>query len=232
MSQVVAEIRNVERAFGPRRVLSGIDLELRAGEFVAIIGKSGSGKSTLLRILAGIDRDVTGEVWASRRRTMVFQDARLLPWLTVLQNVMLGVHRREIASARGALADVGLDGREQAWPTTLSGGEAQRVALARALVRRPRLLLLDEPFGSLDAITRLQMHALMQRLHTAHRPGTLLVTHDIDEALILADRVLVLAGGVFATEIDLGGHAPTRAAEVDRTALRQQLLDALDLPSM
>jgi sulfonate transport system ATP-binding protein len=231
MSQVVAEVRNVERAFGPRRVLAGIDLELRAGEFVAIIGKSGSGKSTLLRILAGIDRDVTGEVWASRRRTMVFQDARLLPWLTVLQNVMLGVHRREIASARGALADVGLDGREQAWPTTLSGGEAQRVALARALVRRPRLLLLDEPFGSLDAITRLQMHVLMQRLHAAHRPGTLLVTHDIDEALVLADRVLVLTGGVFATEIDLGGPAPTRAADVDRTALRQQLLDALDLPS-
>lgn len=225
MIEVAAEVRQLRRAFGARMVLAGIDLQLRRGEFVAIIGTSGSGKSTLLRILAGLDRTITGDVATSRRRTMVFQDARLLPWLSVLDNVMLGVGRREIDVARAALADVGLAGHEQAWPSTLSGGEAQRVALARALVRRPHLLLLDEPFGALDAITRLQMHTLMRRLHATHRPGTLLVTHDIDEALTLADRVLVLADGVFSAEVVV-------ADEGARPAQRRQLLDALGVSAL
>ena len=210
MTATVASARQVGRRFGERLVLAGLDLELAAGEFVAIVGRSGSGKSTLLRILAGLDRGAAGEIEVARRRMMVFQDARLLPWLSVLDNVVLGLPRAARAAGRAALVEVGLAGHETAWPSTLSGGEAQRVALARALVRQPELLLLDEPFGALDAITRMQMQQLVRELHHEHRPGTLLVTHDIDEALALADRVLVLADGRFDLEIgvrDFGDEA-------------------------
>lgn len=199
-SPVVARMRQVCRAFGDREVLAATDFELRAGEFVAIIGRSGSGKSTMLRILAGLDREASGEVHVATRRTIMFQDARLLPWLRVLDNVTLGLPKAAADAGRQLLADVGLAGRERSWPKTLSGGETQRVALARALIRRPQLLLLDEPFGALDAITRKEMHHLLRRLHAANRPGTLLVTHDIDEARALADRVLTLDGGAFVDE--------------------------------
>lgn len=231
---LVATVRHGRRSFGHRAVLTDVNLELRAGEFVAIVGRSGSGKSTLLRILAGLDRGAAGEVLVTERRMMVFQDARLLPWLSVLDNVVLGLPSGESTAGRDALGEVGLSGHERAWPKTLSGGEAQRVALARALVRRPQLLLLDEPFGSLDAITRLQMHDLLRRLHAAHRPGTLLVTHDIDEALALADRVLVLANGVFTTAITVNGDATVsdgKSAEGPTALARQRLFDALGLQS-
>lgn len=221
MSPLVATMTAAGRDYGGRQVLRGVDLRLHAGEFVAVVGRSGSGKTTLLRILAGLDPHVTGDVRTSPQRMLVFQEPLLLPWLSVIDNICLGLARRSRSHATAVLAEVGLTGRERSWPATLSGGEAQRVALARALVRRPRLLLLDEPLGALDAITRLQMHGLLRLLHDAHRPGTLLVTHDIDEALALADRVLVLAGGSIAVEVAVD--------PVGRQAQRAELLAALEL---
>ncbi|WP_328989509.1 ABC transporter ATP-binding protein [Kribbella sp. NBC_01245] len=200
------EVGNLVRRYGDRVVLDGIDLRIAPGEFVALIGKSGSGKSTLLRALAGLDHEVegTGVIDVPGNVSVVFQDSRLLPWERVLSNVTLGLRSAD-ASQRGrdSLAEVGLAGREDAWPNELSGGEQQRVALARSLVREPELLLADEPFGALDALTRLKMHVLLRRLCEAHRPAVLLVTHDVDEAIALADRVIVLdEGRVVAEESD------------------------------
>ena len=226
-------VRGLVRSYGEERVLDDLDLELGAGEFVAILGRSGSGKSTLLRALAGLDHDVTGtgEVRVPDQVSVVFQDSRLLPWARVLDNVVLGldgVARRTARDAgRAALAEVGLAGRERAWPNELSGGEQQRVSLARSLVRSPQLLLADEPFGALDALTRIRMHALLRELYDQHRPAVLLVTHDVDEAIVLADRVVVLDRGRIAVErrIDLG--AARDAADPRFAAIRTELLDAL-----
>ncbi|BCW35405.1 aliphatic sulfonates import ATP-binding protein SsuB 2 [Arthrobacter sp. StoSoilA2] len=216
-------VRNLIRSFGPKGVLNGVDLDIAPGEFVALLGPSGCGKSTLLRALAGLDRDVRGSgiVKVPDQVSVVFQDSRLLPWDTVLGNVTLGL-RYDDADARGrrALAEVGLAGREKAWPHELSGGEQQRVALARSLVREPRLLLADEPFGALDALTRLKMHALLKELVAAHRPAVLLVTHDVDEAITLADRVIVLQDGRVALERQAG-------TGVGHSSLRGELLAAL-----
>ncbi|MDR6985742.1 sulfonate transport system ATP-binding protein [Paenarthrobacter nitroguajacolicus] len=216
-------VRNLIRSFGPKGVLNGVNLDIAPGEFVALLGPSGCGKSTLLRALAGLDRDVRGSgvVKVPNQVSVVFQDSRLLPWDTVLGNVTLGLTDHD-ADARGrrALAEVGLAGREKAWPHELSGGEQQRVALARSLVREPRLLLADEPFGALDALTRLKMHALLKDLVAAHRPAVLLVTHDVDEAITLADRVIVLQDGRVALERRAG-------TAVDHSSLRGELLEAL-----
>ncbi len=214
-------LRGLRRSFGARDVLRGLDLDLRPGEFVALLGRSGSGKTTLLRALAGLDRGAEGEGWVPERRSVVFQDARLLPWATVLDNVVLGLGGRDpLAAGRRALAEVGLDGHEDDWPKTLSGGEAQRAALARALVREPELLLLDEPFGALDALTRVRMHALVQQLHARHRPAVLLVTHDVDEAVLLADRVLVLTDGVIALDEPVDVPSPRLRRDPAFLALR------------
>jgi sulfonate transport system ATP-binding protein len=191
-----ARASGLSRVFGERRILDGLDLDIAAGEFVALIGRSGSGKSTLLRALAGLDQDLTGELTVSATVAVAFQEPRLVPWKRVRANVGLGLRTagpRSVASA--ALAEVGLTDRGDAWPLTLSGGEAQRASLARALVREPGLLLLDEPFSALDALNRIAMHRLVLRLWAHHGPAVLLVTHDVDEALALADRVLVLADG-------------------------------------
>jgi sulfonate transport system ATP-binding protein len=224
----VVRAEHVTRRFGPRTVLDGIDLTVAPGEFVALLGRSGTGKSTLLRILAGLDRDFSGSVRAAVDRAVVFQDARLVPWQRVLSNVTLGLRDRDgDHRARQALEEVGLAEHVRAWPSTLSGGEAQRVALARALVRQPRLLLADEPFGSLDALTRLKMHALLAELYARHRPAVLLVTHDVDEAIVLADRIAVLDNGriIFDAPVDVPGarerHHP---AFIE---LRAELLAAL-----
>jgi sulfonate transport system ATP-binding protein len=220
-------VRGFSRRFGDTTVLRDLDLDIAPGEFVALLGASGSGKTTLLRTLAGLDPADPETVRAPANRAVVFQDARLLPWKRVWRNVALGLAGADAADrARAALAEVGLEHRMDAWPATLSGGEAQRAALARALVREPRLLLLDEPFAAVDALTRIRMHGLVLALWRAHAPAVLLVTHDVDEAITLADRVLVLEQGRIAAEerIDL---ARPRDGGPAFQALRRRLLRRL-----
>lgn len=221
-------VTRVQRAFGARIVLDGIDIEIQPGESVALLGRSGSGKSTLLRILAGLDREATGQVRVPTQRTVVFQDPRLLPWKRVVDNVSLGLRGSGArAAALAALDEVGLADHADAWPGTLSGGEAQRVALARALVREPELLLLDEPFGALDALTRIKMHELLHDLCRRHRPAVLLVTHDVDEAIILSDRVAVLDAGRIRLEASVDIPNPRKRSNQTFGDLRSRLLAEL-----
>ena len=221
--------RGVRRAFGERAVLDGIDLDIAAGEFVAVLGRSGTGKSTLLRVLGGLDPEFEGDVDVPERRAFVFQDPRLLPWKRVHDNVALGLHRHERSRVVEALAEVGLDGHARAFPKTLSGGEAQRAALARALVRDPQLLLLDEPFGALDALTRIRMHTLLQQLCARHDPAVVLVTHDVDEAIILADRVVVLDEGHVVVDLPVDVPTPRLRSHEAFGRLRSRLLAALGI---
>jgi sulfonate transport system ATP-binding protein len=227
-------VRGLSRNFGSvgsrpgRGVLNELDLTIESGEIVALIGRSGSGKSTLLRILAGLDDGATGEYRVPSRVSVAFQDARLLPWQRVRENVALGLRSTErLRVAESALQEVGLGDHLRAWPLTLSGGEAQRVALARALVREPELLLLDEPFGALDALTRLTMHQLVLELWDRHRPAILLVTHDVDEALALADRVVLLADGGIAHEERVSLSRPRDHDHPDLVGKRNRLLTEL-----
>jgi sulfonate transport system ATP-binding protein len=222
------QVRDLVRRYDDRAVLDGLDLDIAPGEFVALLGKSGSGKSTLLRALAGLDYDVdgSGELAVPENVSVVFQDSRLLPWARVLDNVVLGLSGA-FERGRTSLDEVGLAGREQAWPNELSGGEQQRVALARSLVREPELLLADEPFGALDALTRLKMHVLLRKLCAAHQPAVLLVTHDVDEAIVLADRVIVLDQGRIVAEEVVELAAPRSSADPGFAAIRSRLLDAL-----
>ncbi len=222
-------LHGVTRQFDGTTVLDGLDLEIPRGEIIALLGRSGSGKSTALRILAGLDRDHGGTAHIDGAPAVVFQDARLLPWRTVATNVRHGLNRVDVGRAEKdrrvshMLAEVGLAGREDAYPGELSGGQAQRTSLARALVAEPALLLLDEPFGALDALTRRTMHTLLLRLWRHHGLGILLVTHDVDEAIALADRVHVLDRGRIA-------HTETidRPREGGTTGRhRRSLLDAL-----
>ncbi|MBN3510281.1 ABC transporter ATP-binding protein [Mycolicibacterium septicum] len=200
MSTVV-DVHGLTRAFGDQQVLKDLELQIEDGEFVAMLGRSGSGKSTLLRVLAGLDGQVTGSVRVPRSRAVVFQNPRLLPWRRALANVTFALPDAgpdapsRTARGRSALDEVGLAEKTKAWPLSLSGGEAQRVSLARALVREPDLLLLDEPFGALDALTRLKMYGLLHELWSRRHMAVLHVTHDVDEAILLADRVVVLSGG-------------------------------------
>ncbi|MFE5286943.1 ABC transporter ATP-binding protein [Nocardia sp. NPDC056611] len=224
----VVRIRGLVKDFGARRVLHGLDLDIRPGEFVALLGRSGSGKSTLLRALAGLDRETEGELTVSGEVAVAFQEPRLVPWKRVRDNVILGLRRADAkAAAAAALAEVGLAERGEAWPLTLSGGEAQRASLARALVREPDLLLLDEPFSALDALTRITIHGLVLDLWARHRPGVLLVTHDVDEALLLADRALVLDGGRIGRELPIDLPRPRRRDHPEFQALRAALLAEL-----
>jgi sulfonate transport system ATP-binding protein len=227
-SGVVAQARDLSRSFGDHVVLDHLDLDIGQGEFVAMIGRSGTGKSTLLRALAGLDRDVTGELTVNAPTAVVFQEPRLVPWKKVWNNVALGLRADDPRTiARTALDEVGLAARADAWPLTLSGGEAQRAALARALVRDPGLLLLDEPFSALDALTRISMHQLVMSLWERHQPAVLLVTHDVDEALALADRVLVLADGQIALSAEITLDRPRDRDHPDLVALRIRLLTEL-----
>lgn len=198
---LAVHLEGVGKRFGERTVLDGIDLQVAPGEFVAIVGRSGCGKSTLLRLVAGLETldagrlrlDGRGVIAARDDLRVMFQDARLLPWKRVLDNVALGLTGRDARErAREALDQVGLAERANEWPAVLSGGQRQRVALARALVHAPRLLLLDEPLGALDALTRIEMQRLIERLWLRHGFTALLVTHDVGEAVALADRVLLI----------------------------------------
>ncbi|MDW5598538.1 ABC transporter ATP-binding protein [Conexibacter stalactiti] len=222
-------VRGLRRAFGERVVIDDLDVQVKPGEFVCLLGASGCGKTTLLRVLAGIDRADAGTVDAPSPNAVVFQEPRLLPWKTVLDNVRFGAESGRDARRRAleALAEVELAGHADVWPMTLSGGQAQRVALARALVREPRLLLLDEPFAALDALTRIRMQELVGELVRRHQPATVLVTHDVEEAVLLGDRVLVMAQGRIVRDVDASaiGRDAASAPALDR--LRRELLGDL-----
>ena len=204
------QLRGIGKHYGARQVLQGIDLDIAPGEFVAIVGRSGCGKSTLLRLLAQLEQADAGTLQAEGGQALatlrqdiriMFQDARLLPWKTVLDNTALGLAGPDAKDrARAALASVGLADRANDWPAVLSGGQRQRVALARALVHAPRLLLLDEPLGALDALTRIEMHRLIESLWQRHGFTALLVTHDVAEAVAVADRVLLIEDGGVALD--------------------------------
>ncbi|WP_280471773.1 ABC transporter ATP-binding protein [Nocardia cyriacigeorgica] len=214
---VAVSITGLRKSFGDKTVLDGVDLIIRRGEFVALLGPSGTGKTTLLRLLTGLEVPDAGEVLVPGRRTTVYQEPRLIPSKRVLANVLIGLRRNRITREAGlaALAEVQLDGKANQWPATLSGGEAQRAALARALVRDPELLLLDEPFAALDALTRLRMQDLVGELVARHRPAVLMVTHDVDEAVRLADRVIVLDHGRFAVDTTIAVPRPRERTDPD-----------------
>ena len=223
------------KSFGSTRVLADIALEVEPGEFLAIVGHSGSGKSTLLRLIAGLERPGTGGIELDGRRLqgravearIMFQEARLLPWRNVVQNVLIGTASGAgPAAAREVLGQVGLASRAEAWPAELSGGQRQRVALARALISRPRLLLLDEPLGALDALTRLEMQDLIERVWRAQGFTAVLVTHDVAEAVRLADRIIVLEDGRIAESWPVEAPRPrprAGGAEIEAAILARLL---------
>jgi sulfonate transport system ATP-binding protein len=222
------EVRGLTRAFDNKTVIDGLDLTIRQGEFVALLGHSGCGKSTLLKILAGLDSETEGVVTVPERRSVAFQSPRLMPWLRVWRNVVLGLPASsDRALAERYLAEVGIEEYAGTWPKTLSGGQAQRVSLARALVREPELLLLDEPFGALDALTRVKAQRLVADLWQRHGCSVLLVTHDVEEALLLADRVLVMDGGRIAYEAEVGLERPRDLGSPAFVRLRGELLHRL-----
>lgn len=232
------DIRGLGQSFNERRVLADLDLHIPAGEFVAIVGRSGCGKSTLLRLLAGLDRPTEGGITLDglhQDRTgedirIMFQDSRLLPWKTVLDNVALGLKgdSKEIrARAVEALAQVGLADRADEWPARLSGGQKQRVALARALIHRPRLLLLDEPLGALDALTRIEMQSLIEQLWRHHRFTAVLVTHDVSEAVALADRVVLIENGRITLDQGIALDRPREHGAKDFAAYEHRILKRL-----
>jgi len=231
MSGAEVVFRGVSKAFGARQVLGGVNLDIAAGQFVSIIGPSGVGKSTLLRLAAGLETPSSGciELRSVTPRPdvrMMFQEDRLLPWRSVLRNVTLGLKGSE-RDARGILRAVGLEGRENEYPVVLSGGQRQRVALARALIHEPDILLLDEPFGALDAITRAAMQLLLENL-LAVRPRTVvLVTHDVEEALLLSDRVLLMRDGGVVRDLVLDQPRPRHRGNPELAALKEELLDGL-----
>ena len=230
-------IRGLRKSFGDHEVLRGIDLHIPAGQFVAIVGRSGCGKSTLLRLIAGLESADAGAIsFGAETRPedlrVMFQEPRLLPWARVLANVEVGLGRgRKSADARAraeqALTEVGLTEKRDQWPAVLSGGQKQRVALARALVSHPRLLAFDEPLGALDALTRITMQQLLERVWRDQGFTAILVTHDVSEAIALADRVLLIEDGRIAQDIHVDIGRPRQRGSVDLAALEGSILREL-----
>jgi sulfonate transport system ATP-binding protein len=230
-------IRGLRKSFGEHEVLRGIDVHIPAGQFVAVVGRSGCGKSTLLRLIAGLDRADAGTISFGGETLMedirvMFQEPRLLPWARVLSNVEVGLGRERSSvdaqvRADRALVEVGLDSKRGQWPAALSGGQKQRVALARALVSQPRVLAFDEPLGSLDALTRISMQNLLERVWVDQGFTAILVTHDVSEAVALADRVLIIEDGRIAQDIDIDLKRPRERGSADVAALEGAILREL-----
>ncbi|WP_069264031.1 ABC transporter ATP-binding protein [Paraburkholderia nodosa] len=230
-SPVVARLAGIRKRYGENLVLDNVDLTVRKGECVALVGPSGTGKTTLLRVLAGLESASGGRADVSQSTSVVFQEPRLIQALRVGKNVLLDDAGLPDAQqrARAALQDVGLDDKLESWPVSLSGGQAQRVAVARALYRSPELMLLDEPFSALDAFTRRSMQSLVLKLWAKYAFGLVIVTHDLDEALVLADRIVILARGRICheTRVDLARERDVTSPEFN--ALKRDLLRQFSL---
>ncbi|QGQ98015.1 ATP-binding cassette domain-containing protein [Paenibacillus psychroresistens] len=232
-------VKEVNKSFGSTVVLNGVNLDILPGEFVAIVGRSGCGKSTLLRLVAGLEKSTDGQIYVDNGTIhgihedtrVLFQDARLLPWKKAIANVQIGVKSGDKAQAEQALDQVGLLNRADEWPSVLSGGQRQRVALARALAGEPRLLLLDEPLGALDALTRIEMQQLIERLWLEQGFTVLLVTHDVSEAVALADRVVLIEEGVIALDVRITLSRP-RERDAGFAHFEKLILDrVLEIPT-
>jgi sulfonate transport system ATP-binding protein len=228
---VSVELEGLSKSYASRSVLHGVNLSLRAGEFVAVVGRSGCGKSTLLRTIAKLEQADAGSVRVGTPASgatlrIMFQEPRLLPWKTVLDNVSVGLPYGLHASA-AALHTVGLGDRADDWPAELSGGQRQRVALARALVHEPNLLLLDEPLGALDALTRIEMQQLIESLWRERGFTAVLVTHDVQEAVSLADRVLLVEDGRITLDLAVDLPRPRQRGDAAFAALEKRLLGQL-----
>jgi sulfonate transport system ATP-binding protein len=231
--------RGLSKAYGDKVVLRGLDLVVPEGQFLAIIGRSGCGKSTLLRLIAGLEapdagRLSVGPTNANPRESarVMFQEPRLLPWADVLANVAVGLGAEADRAdgrdrAAEALQRVGLADRAGEWPAVLSGGQKQRVALARALVSRPRLLALDEPLGALDALTRIEMQRLLESVWLRERFTAILVTHDVAEAIALADRIVLIEQGALALDVEVDLPRPRRNGSPEAAKLSASILARL-----
>jgi len=235
------DLRIDRKQFGARTVLGPLQLTLRQGEIVSLLGPSGCGKSTLLSIVAGLDRQWQGSILLDGKPlhgihhavNLIFQEPRLFPWLTLAENLTFGMRSSDDCSGelQELLEETGLHGLGHLLPKQLSGGQAQRAAIARGLMTRPRILLLDEPFSAVDAFTRMKLQDLLLRIAARRGLTILLVTHDIDEALYLSDRIVMLqsGGGPVQAEFTIPGPRPRARSDADLLPLKQTILDRLQL---
>jgi sulfonate transport system ATP-binding protein len=232
-------LRGIRKSFGAKTILNGVDLHVPAGQFLAIVGRSGCGKSTLLRLIADLDAPSAGTIEVAgvsegraRLARIMFQEPRLLPWARVDANVAIGLgpaadHAQALHRSREGLATVGLANRAGEWPSILSGGQKQRVALARALVSAPRILALDEPLGALDALTRIEMQRLLEQVWLSNGFTAILVTHDVTEAVALADRIALIDQGAIAADIPVALPRPRRRGSAEFARVEAAILERL-----